>query len=74
MLLCTALNVTHCQYSTFENFLTLISLSQPKLQQEIKEAGFMAVVMHGEPAYMYMSPLLQALNEFMPEKDRTEKG
>ncbi len=38
-------------------------------RDEIIEAGFMAVVMHGGPAYMYMSPLLQALDEFLPEKD-----
>ena len=28
------------------------------------EAGFMAVIMHGGPAYMYMTPLLDALDEF----------
>ena len=36
-------------------------------RDEIAEAGFMAVVMHGGPAYMYMTPLFQALDEFLPE-------
>ncbi len=35
-------------------------------RDEIVEAGFMAVIMHGGPAYMYMTPLLQALDEFAP--------
>ena len=33
-------------------------------REEIVEAGFMAVIMHGGPAYMYMTPLLEALDEF----------
>mgnify|MGYP003681955867 CR=1 FL=1 len=33
-------------------------------RDEIVEAGFMAVIMHGGPAYMYMTPLLNALDEF----------
>ncbi len=36
-------------------------------REEIIEAGFMAVIMHGGPAYMYMTPLLEALDEFAPE-------
>ncbi len=36
-------------------------------RDEIVEAGFMAVIMHGGPAYMYMTPLFQALREFLPE-------
>ena len=35
-------------------------------RDEIVEAGFMAVIMHGGPAYMYMTPLLEALDEFAP--------
>ncbi len=35
-------------------------------RDEIIEAGFMAVIMHGGPAYMYMTPLLEALDEFCP--------
>ncbi len=33
-------------------------------RDEIVEAGFMAVVMHGGPAYMYMTPLFEAVDEF----------
>ncbi len=36
-------------------------------RDEVIEAGFMAVVMHGGPAYMYMTPLFEALDEFLPE-------
>ncbi|WP_456417472.1 carboxymuconolactone decarboxylase family protein [Thiolapillus sp.] len=36
-------------------------------RDEIVEAGFMAVIMHGGPAYMYMTPLLAAIQEFLPE-------
>ncbi len=36
-------------------------------RDEIIEAGFMAVIMHGGPAYMYMTPLYQAVDEFCPE-------
>jgi AhpD family alkylhydroperoxidase len=36
-------------------------------RDEIIEAAFMAVIMHGGPAYMYMTPLLEALDEFLPE-------
>lgn len=38
-------------------------------RDEIMEAGFMAIIMHGGPAYMYMTPLLDAINEFLPEAD-----
>ncbi|HEB95610.1 MAG TPA: carboxymuconolactone decarboxylase family protein [Sedimenticola thiotaurini] len=38
-------------------------------RDEIAEAGFMAVIMHGGPAYMYMTPLFEALDEFLPESD-----
>ncbi len=33
-------------------------------RDEIVEAGFMAVIMHGGPAYMYMTPLMRAIDEF----------
>ncbi len=36
-------------------------------RDEIVEAGFMAVIMHGGPAYMYMTPLLDAIDEFSSE-------
>lgn len=38
-------------------------------RDEIVEAGFMAVIMHGGPAYMYMTPLFEALDEFLPKED-----
>jgi len=33
---------------------------------ELVEAGFQAVVMHGGPAFMWMTRLLQAVDEFVP--------
>ncbi len=36
-------------------------------KDEIIESGFMAVVMHGGPAYMYMIPLMDAIAEFSTE-------
>lgn len=36
-------------------------------RDEIIEAAFMAVVMHGGPALMYMTPLLEALDLYLPE-------
>jgi len=35
-------------------------------RDEVIEAGFMAVVMHGGPALMYMTPLVEAVDEFLP--------
>ncbi len=37
-------------------------------RDEVMEAGFMAVVMHGGPALMYMTPLLEAVEEFLPQQ------
>ncbi len=37
-------------------------------RDEIVESGFMAVIMHGGPAYMYMTSLFEALDEFLPER------
>lgn len=34
-------------------------------RDEIMSAGFMAVLMHGGPALMYLTPLAQALDEFI---------
>jgi AhpD family alkylhydroperoxidase len=34
-------------------------------RDEIMESGFMAVIMHGGPAYMYMTPLIEAVDEFL---------
>jgi len=36
-------------------------------RDEIVEAGFMAIIMHGGPAFMYMIPLLDAINEYLTE-------
>lgn len=33
-------------------------------KNEIIEAGFQAVIMHGGPAFMWMTPLIQAADEF----------
>ncbi len=37
-------------------------------RDEIVEAAFMAVIMHGGPAYMYMTQLFEALDEFLPNQ------
>jgi AhpD family alkylhydroperoxidase len=34
-------------------------------KNEIIEAGFQAVIMHGGPAFMWMTPLIQAVDEFV---------
>lgn len=36
-------------------------------RDEIMEAAFQAVMMHGGPALMYLTPLREALDEFAPE-------
>jgi len=36
-------------------------------RNEIIEAGFQAVIMHGGPAFMWMTPLMQAVDEFAPD-------
>ncbi len=45
------------------------AISAGATRDEIAEAGFMAVIMHGGPAYMYMTPLFNALDEFLPEEN-----
>jgi AhpD family alkylhydroperoxidase len=45
------------------------AVSRGASRDEIVEAGFMAVIMHGGPAYMYMSSLFEALDEFLPEQE-----
>lgn len=32
----------------------------------------MAVVMHGGPVYMYLTPLLEAVDEFFPQQSENE--
>jgi AhpD family alkylhydroperoxidase len=41
-------------------------------RDDVIEAGFMAVVMHGGPALMYMTPLLEAVDEFLPQQSEGE--
>ena len=41
-------------------------------RDEVIEAGFMALVMHGGPALMYMTPLLDAVDEFLPQQKKRE--
>jgi len=36
-------------------------------RNEIIEAGFQAVIMHGGPAFMWMTPLIEAVDEFTGE-------
>ena len=38
-------------------------------RHEIIEAGFQAVIMHGGPAFMWMTPLLDAVDEFVPKAE-----
>jgi len=38
-------------------------------RRELVEAGFQAVVMHGGPAFMWMTPLLKAVDEFAPKAE-----
>jgi len=42
-------------------------------RDEVIEAGFMAVVMHGGPALMYMTPLLEAVDEFIPAHNQKKE-
>lgn len=37
-------------------------------REQIAEAGFMAVLMHGGPALVHLVPLVKALDEFLPEQ------
>jgi AhpD family alkylhydroperoxidase len=41
-------------------------------RDDVIEAGFMAVVMHGGPALMYLTPLLEAVDEFLPQQSKNE--
>jgi len=51
---CIALHVRH-------------ALAAGASRDDVVSAGFMAVLMHGGPALMYLSPLLEALDELAPE-------
>ena len=41
-------------------------------RQEIMEAGFMAVLMHGGPALANLKPLVDAIDEFLPQTKANE--
>jgi AhpD family alkylhydroperoxidase len=48
-------------------FHTKNALNLGATKDEILDAGFQAVLMHGGPALMYMIPLLEAIKEFSDE-------
>jgi len=50
------------------------AISHGASRDEIVEAGFMAVIMHGGPAYMYMTSLFDALDDFLPEQVENSNG
>ncbi len=50
---CIALHVRH-------------ALDAGARREEILDAGFMAVMMHGRPTLRYLIPLISALDEFSP--------
>jgi AhpD family alkylhydroperoxidase len=37
-------------------------------REEVMEAGFLAVLMHGGPALAHLKPLVDSIDEFLPEK------
>jgi len=41
------------------------AIAQGAGRDELVEAGFMAVIMHGGPAYMYMVALFEAIDELL---------
>lgn len=51
---CIALHVKH-------------ALASGATREQVMSAGFMAVIMHGGPALMYLTPLTEALSEFAPK-------
>lgn len=52
-------------------FHTKNAIAAGATRDELFEAGMMAVVMHGGPAYMYLVSLRQAYEEFKPH-ERTD--
>ena len=56
-----------CEYCIAAHVKSAIKYGASR--DEIVEAAFMAVIMHGGPAYMYMTPLFEALDEFMAEAE-----
>jgi alkylhydroperoxidase/carboxymuconolactone decarboxylase family protein YurZ len=45
--------------------LIKVALEAGASRDEVMSAGFMAVLMHGGPALMYLTPIRQALDEFV---------
>ncbi len=52
------------------DFHTRNAINAGANRDEIVEAGFMAIVMHGGPAFMYLTTLLEALDDLAPEGER----
>jgi AhpD family alkylhydroperoxidase len=50
-------------------FHTKNALNLGATKDEILDAGFQTVLMHGDPALMYMIPLLEAIKEFSDESE-----
>jgi AhpD family alkylhydroperoxidase len=55
---------TQCQWCIA--FHVKHAISAGATRDQVAEAGFMAVLMHGGPALMYLVPLFKALDEFLP--------
>ncbi|MEJ2377754.1 MAG: carboxymuconolactone decarboxylase family protein [Pseudolabrys sp.] len=56
---------TQCQWCIAVHVKHAVAAGATRAQ--LAEAGFMAVLMHGGPALMYLVPLFKALDEFLPE-------
>jgi AhpD family alkylhydroperoxidase len=48
-------------------FHTKNAMKLGTIKEEILNAGFQAILMHGGPALMYMIPLVEAIKEFSDE-------
>ncbi len=60
---------TQCQWCIAVHVKHAITAGATR--DELAEAGFMAVLMHGGPALMHLVPLFKALDEFLPETKLT---
>lgn len=56
---------TQCQWCIAVHVKHAIAAGASR--DELAEAGFMAVLMHGGPALMHLVPLFKALDEFQPK-------
>lgn len=54
-----------CEWCIAFHVSAAVSLGATR--DELMEAGFVAVVMHGGPALTYLKPLVDAVNEFAPK-------